>query len=92
MLENSLCSFWEQDLSEVWAGTGVVTLESKQQELFSDKARALPRELVRGKGWLADDPEMKAIYPITPEIARQSVPIGALDANGQIIYGEQNVS
>jgi len=56
MLGNPLCSFWQQDLSEVWAG----------------------------------DPQMKAIYPVTPEIARQSVPIGAMAADGTIRYGEEN--
>lgn len=42
------------------------------------------------KGWLADDPEMKAIYPITPEIARHSVPIGAIGTDGKLRYGEEN--
>jgi len=42
------------------------------------------------KGWLADDPEMKAIYPITPEIARKSVPIGGIGADGKVRYGQEN--
>ena len=172
MLENPLCSFWRQGLSEVWAGTEIkkpkqpqrkrwgTTPEEVRPEAFAiepiyddrgiigfkvndpegsviRKRASLVAEIHKEypgisigeledarisyydyhaeiqlkprqtgmfpklefgpphigtiKGWLADDPEMKAIYPITPEIARQSVPIGALDANGQIIYGEQNI-
>ena len=37
------------------------------------------------KGWLADDLEMKAIYPITHEIAGKSVPIGGIGAEGKVI-------
>jgi len=50
-----------------------------------------PREtLPQVKGWLADDAEKKTIYPISPRIARQSVAIGAMGADGEIRYGEQN--
>ena len=77
MLQNPLCSFWQDDLSKVWAGTHVKKAQVDkpkpgQVEMFPEIA---PRVHQVTKGWLADDPEMKAIYPITPEIARQSVPI-----------------
>ncbi|GAH63288.1 unnamed protein product, partial [marine sediment metagenome] len=87
MMENPLCSFWEQELSEVWAGAEVEKPQKqsqKQTSLFEDVAKPV------AKGWLADDPEMKSIYPISPQIARQSVAIGAMGADGEIRYGEQN--
>jgi|GEM_PF-1329475 len=86
MLGNPLCSFWQQDLSEVWAGAGID--KPQKQARLSRSEMALPGEAA--KGWLAGDPQMKAIYPVTPEIARQSVPIGAMAADGTIRYGEEN--
>ena len=73
MLENPLCSFWGQELSEVWAGTKIEEPVKRPKQLFDDRSPlTLPRTLVRGKGWLADDPEMKAIYPVTIEMERRA--------------------
>ena len=86
MLQNPLCSFWGKDISEIWAGTEIDKEKprQKQVEMFPNK----PPQIT--KGWLADDPEMKTIYPITPGIARESVPIGGIGADGKIRYGEVN--
>jgi hypothetical protein len=73
MLENPLCSFWGQELSEVWAGTEIEEPVKRPKQLFDGQSLpTLPRILVRGKGWLADDPEMKAIYPVTIEMERRA--------------------
>ena len=69
MLENPLCSFWGQELSEVWSGTEVETRKTKQQPLLLPPLE-MPTKVT--KGWLADDPEMKAVYPVTIEMERRA--------------------
>ena len=83
MLENPLCSFWGQELSEVWSGTEVEP--PKAPQLFPLQDVVLGPKMI--KGWLADDPEMRAIYPITPEMARKSVPVEEhpFDNSGYVI-------
>lgn len=86
MLENSLCSFWGQELSEVWSGTEVEPPKpQKTPQLFPLQDITLGPKMIRG--WLADDPEMRAIYPITPEMARKSVPVEEhpFDNSGYVI-------
>jgi len=75
MLPNPLCSFWTDGLSEVWAGTKVEHGEEQKQVATKPDETSKPDEVVVAKGWLADDPAMKQVYPITPEMARQSVTI-----------------
>jgi len=73
MLGNPLCSFWQQDLSEVWAGARVEEkkkpAKQKQPELFEQKIIAPPSVI---KGWLADDEAMKCDYPVTGEMQRRA--------------------
>jgi len=88
MLENSLCSFWGQELSEVWSGTEVEPPKpQKAPQLFPLRPKMI-------RGWLADDPEMRAIYPITPEMARKSVPVEEhpFDNSGYVIMEHRETS
>lgn len=73
LVDNPLSSFWGQELSEVWSGTAVEQEKPKRQHLVETEEIVYPRKLT--KGWLADDPEKKTLYPITPEMARQSVEV-----------------
>ena len=75
MLDNPLCSFWNEELSEVWAGTAVEPPKPKPKKPDDEIFPLSLFTQTKTKGWLADDPEQKAIYPITPEIATQSVQI-----------------
>ncbi len=75
MLDNPLCSFWNEELSEVWAGTVVEPPKPKPKKPDDEIFPLSLFTQTKTKGWLADDPEQKAIYPITPEIATQSVQI-----------------
>jgi len=72
MLKNPLCSFWQEDLSEVWASTkveGKSTKQQRQPELFEPEIAA-PQSAI--KGWLADDEAMKCNYPVTGEMQRRA--------------------
>lgn len=70
MITNPLPSFWADDLSKVWAGTKMAPKkpvgkpEPTQPELFE------PAQLARAqaKGWMADDPDKKLVYPVTGEM------------------------
>jgi hypothetical protein len=83
MLQNPLCSFWAQELSEVWSGTQVEPPKPKL-ELLPTQDIVAPKMI---RGWLADDPEMRAIYPISPEMVRKSVPVEEhpFDNSGYVI-------
>jgi hypothetical protein len=67
MLENPLSSFWQDELSKVWAGTEI-DKPTGQVEMFST-AHGMT------KGWLADDPEKRTTYPVTPEMERRAIEV-----------------
>ena len=87
ILENSLCSFWGQDLSEVWAGTEIEKRKpQKQIELFP-KPEFQPFAKESTKGWLAFDEERKTVFPVTPEMRRrgQGVKEHFFDKHGWVV-------
>jgi hypothetical protein len=67
MLQNPLPDFWSEDLSKAWAG-----VNNLEPDLFGGEQQEL---LVRHnfKGWRVDDPEMKAVYLVSPEMERRAV-------------------
>ena len=73
MLKNPLPEFWTDDLSKAWAG--VNTLEP---DLFTTTFGAEPLVISyyrKAVGWLMDDPAMRTVYPVTPEMERRAVEI-----------------
>lgn len=64
---NPLPSYWCGDLSRAWAG-----FQEQQQVLSTQPASVelLPFETVT-KGWRADDPEMKTIHDVSPEMMKR---------------------
>jgi len=70
ILKNPLPDFWCDDLSKAWAG-----VNNLEPNLFTSLG-AEPLPLIVGyhnlKGWHADDPEMKTIYQISPEMERRA--------------------
>lgn len=65
MLENPLCTFWQDELSKVWAGTEVEKQPKEQIEMF-------PAGVQQTRGWLASDPEQRTVYPVTMEMMKRS--------------------
>jgi len=93
ILENPLCSFWRQELSEVWAGAEVEKPKpQKQAPLFEPDIELAPR-LAPGKlkGWLADDESMKCVYPVTPEMQRRGKQVEehSFDNSGYVIMEDE---
>jgi len=67
MLRNPLPGFWCEELSKAWAG-----VNNLEPDLFSLGAEPLRIGSHSLRGWHADDPEMRTIYPITPEMERRA--------------------
>lgn len=70
MLENPLCSFWGQELSEVWSGTEIEPPKPGQTKLIISEELIMPREITMG--WLASDESKKTVYPVSREMKRRS--------------------
>ena len=92
MLSNPLCSFWADELSEVWAGTTVE--EGKPQKQKPKKQTGLfeaPQVPAATKGWLASDEAMKCTYPITPEMVRRASQVEEhnFDNSGYVIMEDE---
>jgi len=90
MLSNPLCSFWADELSEVWAGT-TVEEGKKQKQKPQKQAELFEVPQVQTKGWLASDETMKCIYPITPEMARRANQVEEhnFDNSGYVIMEDE---
>jgi len=67
MLRNPLPDFWSEELSKAWAG-----VDNLEPDLFSPGTEPLIVGYHNLRGWHADDPEMKTIYPITPDMERRA--------------------
>jgi len=70
LLRNSLCTFWNDELSRAWSGVDTIELENTTAKQLSFDRAVLPR--VEYKGWLKDDADRKAIYPISPEMMKRA--------------------
>lgn len=70
ILNNPLATFWSDDLSKAWAG-----VNNLEPNLFSLGAEPLIVDYHKAKGWLADDTNMKVVYPVTPEMERRATVI-----------------
>ena len=67
MLKNPLPDFWCEELSKAWAG-----VNNLEPDLFSPGAEPLKVGYHSLRGWYADDPKMRTIYPITPEMEKRA--------------------
>jgi len=90
MLENPLCSFWTEELSEIWSGTDVKqeTKKPKQEDLFKDIEGLLEAKRVVTRGWRADDPERKTDQSISHDMIRRGRWVE--DVGGYIIMEAEN--
>ena len=68
MLRNPLPDFWSEELSKAWAG-----VNNLEPDLFGygEQQDLLVRYNI--KGWRVDDPEMKAVYPVSPEMEKRAI-------------------
>jgi len=78
MLQNPLCSFWTEGLSEIWAGTEIEEAKPKQpKQLWETEVAQLlaqvPQKQLRG--WLATDPEKRIVYRVTEAMERKAIVI-----------------
>lgn len=93
MVDNPLCSFWKEELSEVWSGTEVKPKPQKQPALFDEVDQILAKHFpTQTKGWRADDPEMKADHPVTLEMTRRArvVEEHPFENSGYVILEAEN--
>lgn len=65
MLRNPLPEFWSEELSKAWAG-----VDNLEPDIFGTQSLMIGSCSLRG--WRADDPERKVVYPVLPEMERRA--------------------
>jgi len=88
ILENPLCSFWGQELSEVWAGTQVDESKPKQEGLWYNKTMGHSPSPDRRR-WITTPEEIEPrpeVFAILPDVS-EGVLIGftVQDPEGDVI-------